>query len=65
MKKICGRKTKDLFDVAKICYRHNETDFRHEVMDWMELAQTGKRIKMGEDLGEDIFFTRANYYVKS
>lgn len=66
VKKICGRKTKDLFDVAKVCYNHNETYFRQEVMDWMELAQTGERIKMGGDLDGDIRFTRNNYYhVKS
>ena len=66
VKKICGRKTKDLYDVAEICYDHNETYFREEVMDWMELAQTGERIKMGEDLSDNIRFTCANcYHVKS
>lgn len=38
VKKICGRKIKDLFDVVKICYSYNEIDFWYEVMDWMELV---------------------------
>ena len=39
-KKMC--RAQDMVGVAEICYRHNETYFREEVMDWVELAQTGR-----------------------
>ena len=39
LKEICSPSTKDLYRVAEICFEHDETDFRQEVMLWMELAQ--------------------------
>ena len=41
VKDICHPSTEDLYDVARICYRHNETYFREQVMTWMEIAQIG------------------------
>ena len=53
-KKICW--AQDMFEVAEICYRHNETYFREEVMDWVELAQTGRRLIRVAPKGKDIHF---------
>ena len=39
LKEICSPSTRDLYRVAEICYEHDVTYFRMEVMLWMELAQ--------------------------
>ena len=39
LKKICSSLTNDLFRVAEICYEHNETYFREQIMTWLELAR--------------------------
>lgn len=41
LKAICHPDTKDLYRVAWICYEHNETAFREEVMDWIEMVTGG------------------------
>ena len=62
-KKIC--RAQDMVEVAEICYRHNETYFREEVMDWVELAQTGRRVIRVAPKGQDIHFLRNRvYYVR-
>ena len=62
-KKMC--RAQDMVEVAEICYRHNETYFREEVMDWVELAQTGRRLIRVVPKGQDIHFLRNRvYYVR-
>ena len=58
-KKVC--RAKDMMEVAEICYRH-ETYFREEVMDWVELAQTGQRRIRVAPKGQDIHFLRNRFY---
>ena len=58
-KKICW--AQDMLEVAEICYRH-ETYFREEVMDWVELAQTGQRVIRVAPKGKDIHFLRNRVY---
>ena len=61
-KKIC--RAQDMYEVAEICYEHNETYFREEVMDWVELAQTGQRLIRVAPKGQDVhFLRRCVYYV--
>ena len=59
-KKVC--RAQDMMEVAEICYRHNETYFREEVMDWVELAQTGRRVIRVAPPGQDIHFLRNRVY---
>ena len=59
-KKMC--RAQDMMEVAEICYRHNETYFREEVMDWVELAQTGQRRIRVAPKGQDIHFLRNRFY---
>ena len=59
-KKTC--QAQDMYEVAEICYRHNETYFREEVMDWVELAQTGRRGIRVAPKGKDIHFLRNRVY---
>ena len=59
-KKMC--RAQDMIEVAEICYRHNETYFREEVMDWVELAQTGQRRIRVAPKGQDIHFLRNRFY---
>ena len=62
-KKVC--RAQDMMEVAEICYRHNETYFREEVMDWVELAQTGQRRIRVAPKGQEIHFLRNRvYYVR-
>ena len=62
-KKMC--RAQDMIEVAEICYRHNETYFREEVIDWVELAQTGRRRIRVAPKGQDIHFLRNRvYYVR-
>ena len=58
--KVC--RAQDMYEVATICYRHNETYFREEVMDWVELAQTGQRRIRVAPKGQDIHFLRNRVY---
>ena len=51
-----------MMEVAEICYRHNETYFREEVMDWVELAQTGQRRIRVAPKGQEIHFLRNRVY---
>ena len=60
VKNIC--RADDMYEVAKICYRHNATYFREEVMDWVELAQTGRRLKRLAPRGQDVHFLRHRVY---
>ena len=54
-----------MVEVAEICYRHNETYFREEVMDWVKLAQTGRQVIRVAPKGQDIHFLRnRGYYVR-
>lgn len=39
LKAICHPDTEDLYRVAWICYEHNKTAFREEVMDWIEMVR--------------------------
>ena len=39
LKKICCPATNDLYTVAEICYAHNETYFREQIMTWLEMAR--------------------------
>ena len=59
-KKVC--RAQDMMEVAEICYRHNETYFREEVMDWVELAQTGRRRIRVAPKGQEIHFLRNRFY---
>ena len=59
-KKIC--RAQDMYEVAKICYIHNETYFREVVMDWVELAQTGQRLQRIAPKGQDVHFLRHRVY---
>ena len=59
-KKMC--RAQDMMEVAEICYRHNETYFREEVMDWVELARTGQRRIRVAPKGQDIHFLRNRFY---
>ena len=59
-KKVC--RAQDMVEVAAICHRHNETYFREEVMDWVELAQTGQRVIRVAPKGQDIHFLRNRVY---
>ena len=59
-KKVC--RAQDMMEVAEICYRHNETYFREEVMDWVELAQTGQRRIRVAPKGQEIHFLRNRFY---
>ena len=59
-KKVC--RAQDMMEVAEICYRHNETYFREEVMDWIELAQTGRRRIRVAPKGQEIHFLRNRFY---
>ena len=58
--KVC--RAQDMMEVAEICYRHNETYFREEVMDWVELAQTGQRRIRVAPQGQEIHFLRNRFY---
>ena len=58
--KVC--RAQDMMEVAEICYRHNETYFREEVMDWVELAQTGQRRIRVAPKGQEIHFLRNRFY---
>ena len=58
--KVC--RAQDMMEVAEICYRHNETYFREEVMDWVELAQTGRRLIRVAPKGQEIHFLRNRVY---
>ena len=59
-KKVC--RAQDMYEVAKICYEHKETYFREEVMDWVELAQTGRRVIRIAPKGKDAHFLRHRVY---
>ena len=59
-KKIC--RAQDMYEVAEICYEHNETYFREEVMDWVELAETGRRLQRIAPKGQDAHFLRRRVY---
>ena len=59
-KKVC--RAQDMVEVAEICYRHNETYFREEVMDWVELAQTDRRVIRVAPRDQDIHFLRNRVY---
>ena len=39
VKEICRSQVKDMYAVALICYDHNQTYFREQVMTWVDLAQ--------------------------
>ena len=60
VKKMC--RAQDMYEVAEICYGHNETYFREEVMDWVELAQTGRRLIRVAPKGKDVHFLRRRVY---
>ena len=60
VKKMC--RAEDMYEVAEICYRHNETYFREEVMDWVDLAQTGRRLIRIAPKGQDVHFLRRRVY---
>ena len=62
VKRICHPQTEDTYGMAMICYHHNETYFMEEIMDWVELAQTGKRLKGIAPKGKDIHFLRNRAY---
>ena len=38
---ICKPHVTDMFDVAKICYHHNETYFREELVTWIDAIRDG------------------------
>jgi len=64
VRRICSPTTTDLYEVAKICYTHNETYFREQVMTWMELAQGGKLHLINAPHGEhDFHFLRDGFYI--
>ena len=65
VRKICSPATTDLYDVAKICYAHNETYFREQVMTWMEMAQGGgSYYTINAPHGEhDFHFLRNSFYI--
>ena len=64
VRRICSPTTTDLYDVAKICYVHNETYFREQVMVWMDLAQGGNYNSITAPHGEhDIHFLRDSFYI--
>ena len=44
---ICAPTTEDLYDVAKICYNHNETYFREQVLTWIDAIRDGNVKKEG------------------
>lgn len=67
VKVLSGPRVRCLADVALVCYNHNETWFREQVMTWMELAT----IKEEPEEEEFIFvecspwcirYTRNNHY---
>ena len=60
VKNMC--RANDMYEVAEICYRHNETYIREEVMDWVEWAQTGQRLKRLAPRGQDVHFLRHRIY---
>ena len=60
VKNICH--ADDIYEMAKICCRHNETYFREEVMNWVELAQMGQRFKRLAPRGKDVHFLRHRVY---
>lgn len=59
LKKVCSPSTKDMLSVAAICYRHNETAFREEMMEFADLARN-RGIKRHRK--KDIRFLRRRYY---
>ena len=61
-KKIC--RAQDMYELAEICYEHNETYFREleVVMDWVDLVQTGRRLIRIAPKGKDVHFLRRRVY---
>ena len=57
---ICGSEVKDMYEVALICYDHNETYFREQVMTWVDLAQGESRHDR-----ETRFLRNHYYYIPS
>ena len=41
LRSICAPSMEDLYDVAKICFNHNETYFREEVLSWIDSIRDG------------------------
>ena len=56
VKEICRSQVKDMYEVALICYEHNETYFREQVMTWAGLVQSESRCN------REIRFLRNRYY---
>lgn len=48
--------------VALVCYNHNETYFREQVLDWLSVALHGLGIKDASWFFNDHLFTRNGYY---
>ena len=56
VKEICRSQVKDMYEVALICYNHNETYFGEQVMTWVDLAQGESR------RNRETRFLRNRYY---
>ena len=56
VKEICRSQVKDMYAVALICYDHNQTYFREQVMTWVDLAQGELRSD------REISFLRNRFY---
>ena len=41
--KVAGSDVRSIGDVAKLCYKYDETWFRQEMMDWVRMCKTGRR----------------------
>ena len=60
VKEICRSQVKDMYAVALICYDHNETYYREQVMTWVDLAQGKSRCSR-----EMRFLRNRWYYISS